>query len=475
MKNGKPDKGYTKVEVVLCGLLVFAIFLTVRAMLPDDAPATTDAAPDPVAEEELHLLSVPEWMELSSDDDPDVAPSIKGKKNMPTPGKAKKAAKKPSTKPATAKKPLAKKGMSAKPAAKPLAKSGGKPTAKKAPAKRPHRARSARKTGSDTKLIRVPEELRLILDQLEQSEWSREIEVKMLAAIKRWGVKDPGQALNFSLELERRGTRNGALGRILPMWVKESPQAALEWFTTTAQTDPFLVQDMTRSVYSWVAAKDIKSATAAVWDLPTTAMRRAALQSVSQRLIILGKEQRVLQMYESATSTADKKMAIDVVMEKMARYEPEALGQWVSALPDPKMSEHGINRLVANWSRDHPSAAAEWVMSTMPAGKQRGQQIAAVTRSWVREDVVAAAEWLVTLPLQSGEPDAAVDAFARAVLPQNADYASAWSFSVTDKGRRWRLMEHIGRTMIKESPDAAREYINLTDLPAASKAKLLGN
>ena len=93
--------------------------------------------------------------------------------------------------------------------------------------------------------------------------------------------------------------------------------------------------------------------------------------------------------------------------------------------------------------------------------------------TWVREDVVAAAEWLVTLPLQSGEPDAAVDAFARAVLPQNADYASAWSFSVTDKGRRWRLMEHIGRTMIKESPDAAREYINLTDLPAASKAKLL--
>ena len=470
MRESEACQGFTKLEFVLSGVLLSSVLLAVWAVVPEKTEGTSESSNDGHSAEEMELFALPADIALLPDDDPSAIPSMKGRKNLPTPTGKKPAGKKPPS----GGKPALRNPKPGQPKP-PIKKQPGKTPAKRpAPTGTPRAANSMRRAGPKGKLIRVPEELRIILDKLADSEWNRETEVKMLAAIRRWGVKDPGLALDFSLGLERRGTRNAALGRILSTWSRESPAAAQEWFLASAEEDPFLVQDMTKQVYAWVASKDIGSAAAGVWELPTSAMRRAALQSVSQRLVALGEEQRVLETYDSAGTDADKKMVVDVVMQSIARYEPKALGEWVFALPDPKIREHGVNRLVSTWSRDHPSAAAEWVMTSLPSGKERGRQITAVTRSWVREDPLEAAEWLVTLPLQSEETDGAVDAFSRAVLPQDAGYAGDWSFSVQDNGTRWRLMEHVGRTWIKQSASAAREYINSTDLPVSTKTRLLG-
>ncbi len=479
-------QGFTRLESVLAGLLAVSILVGVRAVMPRSEEYEPE--PEVISDEEEEnggllghgglLLDISRGH--SEEEDPsDRIPSLKGKTNMPAPNKAAGAAAK-STKPTAgpAKKPSVKKTAPSQKGQKPAVVPGNKAVAKKssskkkgAPAKRPSQGRKF--PGVKETLIDIPPGVMEILEGLEDADWSRAVEKQLIGAMHRWAQQDTAAAADFALCIERRGTRNAALSNMLHSWLRDSPEQAHAWFVKSAEIDPFLLNDLTRQFYSKLAVKAPVAAIDGLWDLPTLGMRKGALQSVTQRLMYLQRENEVLELYGIAEADADKKAVIDVIMGSMARYETSVLGEWVFTVPEAEHQDRALNAFVSAWSRDHPRAAAEWVVAEVPEGESRARQISTVVGAWVNEDPIQAAEWLLGLFPASQETDPAVGRFARAVLPQDPAYAAAWSFSVTDQKERWRLMEQIASSWKRKAPDAAREYVSQTDLPQSTKDKLL--
>lgn len=471
--------GFTRLESLLAALLALSVGLAVWAVTTwreaseDERDAAETLRPEFFDGENMFIPMA----EDSSDSagGANNIPSLKGKTNMPAPSKLTGSAKKPADKPvqkAPAGKALPPRIVShpnppKKPADKPVNGSAARVS-------KPGQAKSRLKIpGIRTDVIDAPPAVVEMLAELENAEWSREVEKKLIGAVNRWARIDVEGAADFSLDIERRGTRNSALNSALTAWLAESPQAAQAWFIATAESEPFLVGDLTRQFYSKLAVKSAGTAIEGMWSLPSEGMKRAAFQSVSQRLIYLNHEQDVLDMYGAVESPDDKNIVVDVIMQSMARYEPDELGSWLFTLPEDAQRRRALDQFVSAWSRDYPSAAAKWVISEVPAEEGRAQQIASVVGNWVNEDPVEAAEWLLGLFPASRETDVAVGRFARAVLPQDPGYAAAWSFSVVDNNERWRLMEQIAVNWKNKDAAAAREYIQKTDLPPATMARLL--
>lgn len=322
-------------------------------------------------------------------------------------------------------------------------------------------------------VIRIMPDLEAVLWELEQQEWSRETEVKLLGVVNTWAALDPQAALEYALLIERRGTRNAALTGALGLWVKQSPDAAYEWFKAAAAADPYLLEGHTRALFDNLATVNIEMALSMVWGLPSASMKRVALGTIAGKMISTGNQSGVLALYDSVGDRADKSIVVDVLLQSMGRYEPYKLGAWVTSLEDSKARSRGLDTLVSIWAGDHPGAAAEWVSTQLPLDADRARQINTVTSAWVKENPAKTAAWLLSLFPPSGQTDAAVGTFTRAVMGQNPAYAATWSFTVTNPSQRWKLMEEIGRSWMKTAPAQAKAYIQKTDLPAKTKSTLL--
>ena len=480
MKEHKKKSGFTRMEFVLAGLLLVSLGFAAWAVLSVRGGLGPDSHMDgSLSAEEAgsHSFMLEVGAVIQPADFDGKIPSLKGKTNMPAPKAAsspekkkppQEAGKQQGAKKVDAQAPAAGAAAQKTPAAvqKPLANNkAGAPTAA---------GRQVSKIpGIKAELIDVPPAVMELLQELEGMEWSMEVETKLLGAVRRWAKLDIEAASDFALCIERRGTRSAALSSVLNTWLEESPREAVAWFSRSAEKDAFLVGDLTSQFYTRLAARAPLEAMESLWGLPSEGMKRSALQSVSQRLVAIGHGQELLELYDVVETAEDRNIVIDAVMQRMARYEPNQLGSWVFSLQEPDQQERALNAFVSAWSRDYPSAAAEWVVAEVAEGEARSRQIATVVGSWVQEDPIEAAEWLLGLFPASAETDAGVDRFARAVLPENPAYAAEWSFSVTDNNTRWKLMEQIAVKWKTVSPEAARQYIDRTDLPAGTKARLL--
>lgn len=322
-------------------------------------------------------------------------------------------------------------------------------------------------------VINIPPAVAEMLGELEQAEWSRSTEVKLLKVVRDWGIKHPEDALEYALSIERRGTRNSAIGGVLGSWAKDDPDAAYEWFKSESASDPYYLEGQTRSLFNSLASKNVSEALSKVWGLPSENMKRMALGTVAGRMISLGRERDVLSLYNTLDSAADKKLVFDVVLQSMGRYEPVYLGRWVSSMEDKRARSKGLDVLMSVWANDHPRSAAEWVSSELSADADRARQIAKVTGAWVKESPSEAADWLLGMFPPSSQTDPAVGAFARAVMSESPGYAGTWSFAVTNPDQRWKLMEEIGAAWLKKDRVKAVEFIQSTDLPQAAKSRLL--
>lgn len=349
------------------------------------------------------------------------------------------------------------------------AKSGSDKTASSA---QPGKSSKPGTAAARPDLIRIQPDLAEALLELEQQEWSRETEVRLLGVINTLAVQDPQAALEYALLIERRGTRNAALAGALGIWARQAPDAAYEWFRTRATGTPGRLESQTRPLFDILATRNVNTALSMVWGLPTDNMKRIALGTIAGRMISTGNEGEVLALYDSV-GVADKGVVLDVLLQSMGRYAPNRLGQLASSLQDAKARSRALDTLVSIWASDHPGAAAAWVATGLPSDADRARQIDRVTSAWVKEDPVKTAHWLLSLFPASGQTDPAVGSFARAMMGDNPGYAGTWSFTVTDSKQRWKLMEDIGRSWLKTDPARAKLYIQKTDLPVKTKDVLL--
>lgn len=319
-----------------------------------------------------------------------------------------------------------------------------------------------------------PPDLASLLEEIENKTWSVDTERQLLDVIKRWAGTDPVSAFAYAIDIKRRTTRTTALGNVMTVWSRQSPEAACDWLKMTAANNPSLIEGQTRTVFNSLVSGDIGLAAERIWSLPTDNMKKMALEVVAGKLIALGRENEVIALYDGLTKSTDKGLVADVLLRSsIVRYQPQKLAPWAAGITDPKARSAALDTFVAVWAYEHPAAAGEWVALELPADADRARQIGKVVDAWVREDPVNAADWLLSLFPPSGQTDAGVCALARAVMAKNPEPAATWSFTVTDRSLRWKLMEEIAARWGKTDRQQARLFIQSTDLPKATKNRLL--
>lgn len=332
---------------------------------------------------------------------------------------------------------------------------------------------SRRIPGVHEHVIEAPPQVMAMLERLAGQEWSRDAEQQLLESIRLWASSDMQSALEFALNIDKRGARETAMNDSLGAWLKTAPQDAEEWFLKKTEDEPFLMGGLVNTFFASYSERYPDQAMNAVWQVADVEMRRSALKAVAQQCMATNRERDIMGLYDSVKGGQNKRLVIDAIMQNMARYEPLELGQWTLSIPDKSQRSLALNSLVTNWAMDSPSAAADWVISNVAQEEGRSRQLASVAQAWAREDPLEAGDWLLTLFPPSRDTDPAVDKFARSVMPVDPSYASEWSFSVTDQRTRWRLMEQVAWTWRKSNPAAAKAYVLQTDLPPKIKTRLL--
>ncbi len=319
--------------------------------------------------------------------------------------------------------------------------------------------------------VRMPPDVAAMMDKIEQMAWSPATERILLDTINTWAATDMPEALEFALNLDRRVTRFAAVGNILNTWSKKFPEDALNWAVTMSEVDSDFERYI-RPMFSQLAGTNIRDAMNNIWSMPSDSMKKSALEIVASKLIIIGKEQDLFDLYSSMPSGTDRDILTNIIIQQLGRHQPEGLLQWISSFEDTTLRNSAIDTLVSAWASDQPAAAAK-LAASLPEDSFRAKQIAKITDNWVREDPVETANWLLSLFPPSPQTDAAVGVFVKAVMKNNPDAALSWARAVTEPKQRWKLIDEVSTQWMKKDPNGLMDYILNTDLPQDTQDHLL--
>lgn len=116
-----------------------------------------------------------------------------------------------------------------------------------------------------------------------------------------------------------------------------------------------------------------------------------------------------------------------------------------------------LSNMVAYWSDNDPSAAAEWLM-TQPAGKRRDGSIDYLMQRWAVQDPAAAQTWLEKLPAGAGRDEGAL-MVAERIRDQDPAGAVKWAASISSDRRREEALSTTLSRWIRRDPNAAKVAI----------------
>jgi hypothetical protein len=132
-------------------------------------------------------------------------------------------------------------------------------------------------------------------------------------------------------------------------------------------------------------------------------------------------------------------MAIAVLAGQWGHTDPNAAGRWLAGFKDPEEIRAGVEPLIRAWGAMEPNEAADW-LDRLPAGTARD----------------AGASALVGI-LTSWDPEAAI----------------SYSETISDPEQRAGLIIQTAKAWKRKNPAAATQWIQASNLPPNTKAKLL--
>jgi hypothetical protein len=250
---------------------------------------------------------------------------------------------------------------------------------------------------------------------------------------------DPAAAAEWARQLPDARLRQDALQRSFDRWSAHDPGAAAAW-AVALPADPARQDYLERIAAGW-AASDSQAAVLWVNGLPAGPEHEAALKGLCNG---------------------------------MAINDPVQAAAFVAKLPAGEVQSQTVAEVVHFWANTDPKAAAQWV-AAFPEGEARSQAASALLDSWVTwvGDPASAAQWLQGLPAGLSR-DRAAQAFVGATGTRRPDLAAPWVSAFTDEAERNQQMETLGRRWLALDPVAARQWLQTTSLPEATKRKRLG-
>lgn len=283
--------------------------------------------------------------------------------------------------------------------------------------------------------------------------------------LQSWASVDPANAARYYSDNPRefammgmgRGRMSGESGSqvIASEWAKQDPEAALAWANTLtsdkdraiegvmseiAKTDPAKAAQMLSSVDSEVAERSIETI-ASYYGASNFAEAQAWIQT-------LPAEQQAAAMASAISG--------------LAKSDPQGAAAQVALMPDSDQKNRAVADVVEVMAKTSPESAAEFLSQNASEGAQE-RSMRELIPQWVAKDPNAALTYAAGLP--KGEVrDSALQSYVWS--NQQAEPAELIKVveSIDGERDRDRAMWVTTRRWMQEDPDAAKAYIEQSDM-----------
>jgi hypothetical protein len=287
-----------------------------------------------------------------------------------------------------------------------------------------------------------------------------------------WAQQDPRSALSAAEKFSEPNLRETLTSSVVAGWVLREPEAAFAWATDPSRTDR----------YGMIAVEKLAKAD------PDRAMKLAAAlpgrdesfyqQAYGTVITSVANEGRYAdarKMVESIPSPVIREQLTSELAGTWGRYQPKQAAQWLLGFPEGSMREGALGNVAYSWAQIDPLGAANFAAS-LPPGGSRKQALVNTVIAWADKDISSASAWLDKFDAQR-DNDAAVAAIATSpkVVQQNPEVALSWAESIVGPEDRAEAIGQIAAQWAERDRNAARKYLEKTNLlDATQRAELIG-
>lgn len=270
-----------------------------------------------------------------------------------------------------------------------------------------------------------------------------------------------------SPELLSSSLRQRLIEKGIVRWAQDDPVAAAEVLASLPKSD--VSRQAWLQVAESLAARD--PAAALSW-VQKNGDDEESVSAATQGLISgwWQKDPAAAEAYARANSdTLVGQRAASVLANRMAATTPEKAAAWAAQLSNPDARAMSQLTVTVAWAYQDPVAASRWIETlTQAEGATVSGTLSGV---WARNDPAGAARWISSL---TGEVrDSAIAGYSSVVALSNPADALGWALSIGDEQMRTTTTIPLAAKWLARQPEAARQWIEASDLSPAEKSRLL--
>jgi hypothetical protein len=294
-------------------------------------------------------------------------------------------------------------------------------------------------------------------------------EIDQVLLVEWWARFDPKGALDWAYATWQ--AQDPAItSTIYRAWARQDPLAALEE-AEKVPIDDLQIRYMQASLAGWEES-GLPGLLEWVKSRPQGPRRQLAIAVVARRKVLREGPAAAFSWAEGFDDEdeAFKLNVLRQVASSAAEIEPNQAADWVETLLGTKYERGTPQRVGTRWARQDPEAALQW-LSTLPPGIARDDAVRETFRRWILRDPDAALAYIENV---SWEPwlDPAAHLMSRRLTGENIPAALAWAERIQPGELRWYAIGSVARAWSFRDLEAARAYVERSDLPPMMKRKV---
>jgi hypothetical protein len=164
-----------------------------------------------------------------------------------------------------------------------------------------------------------------------------------------------------------------------------------------------------------------------------------------------------------------KRTAFQKAANVLAAAAPVRASTWVEKHIDRDYADGAASLVARRWSELDPAAALDWVASLPPGDRER--TLRATLVSWLNQAPDDAEAWL-----RESSPAAHMDGPVEFMISRNSEdlpVAISWAERIDDEATRGQAIVRLGRTWMRREPEAAKLWLEQSDLHPNMKSAVM--
>jgi hypothetical protein len=292
-----------------------------------------------------------------------------------------------------------------------------------------------------------------------------------LLLIVEWLARhDPEGAYKW---VQGRGRRNPVVLRgLIRAWAARDPAAAREVIskeTSTRDSD----QLTSAFVEGWLDS-GLPGVEEYLAEMPPSNEQQYAIAALARRLILRNGIDAALRWVEALPDEAPRRFKLQAyrrVASAVADIDPQRAAHWAEKQLAGDFGDGVPRRVGVSWSAQDGEAAMTWLAS-LPAVDHLPLAVNWTYREWLRHDREGALRWLREAePNPTFEP--AISLYALTTALDDLQTSLEWAQRLQDEELRHQTLEKLARAWLANDPEAARAWIEGSELPEAARKRVL--